>query len=445
MYVEVSAEGAWRFGSDSAEQPADQEQQDLSMLTTWLEDQIRRIRLPDLLIEVDNELRFSRHFFPDKEAPRTAEGVCQVVATVIAYGCNLGPQTMARLTRGVSYKQIKRVADWQLHEDVLRAALADVVNAISKLDTARVWEEARTSSSDGQRFLFPRKSVKRTYSHRLSDYALEFYSFITGNYAPFYTTPIECAERDAAYVLDGLLYHEADIDPEEHYTDTHGFTEINHAAFTLLEKRFCPRIRGLSKQRIYHVDPTRNYGPLKPMLSRRDRRIHLDWIAEHWDRIAQLFACFAYGHTTASVALKRLVAFGPNNHFYRATRELGRLFKTEFILAYLAQPELRRRVRQGLLKSEELHALARSVFYGKLGRADWRDFQRQMSAASSLLLVLASIIYWQIKEIERVIGEASEEDLALLRLDLLSHVSPIGWENVMLYGQYVLRRELVQV
>ena len=363
----------------------------------------------------------------------------------MAYGCNLGPQTMARLTRGVSYKQIKRIADWHLQEEVFRAALADIVNAISKLDTAKVWGQAKTSSSDGQRFLFPRRSVKRTYSHRLSDYALEFYSFIADNYAPFYSTTIECTERDAAYVLDGLLYHEADIDPEEHYTDTHGFTEVNYAAFTLLGKRFCPRIRGLAKQRIYHADPARDYGPLQAMLARRDRRIHLDWIAEYWDRIAQLFASFAYGHTTASVALKRLVSFGTSNHFYRATRELGRLFKTEFILEYLAEADLRRRIRQGLLKSEELHALARSVFYGKLGRVDWRDFQRQMSAASSLLVVLAAIIYWQIKEIERVIGEASEEELMPLRLELLSHVSPIGWENVMLYGQYVLRRELVSV
>ncbi len=68
--------------------------------------------------------------------------------------------------------------------------------------------------------------------------------------------------------------------------------------------------------------------------------------------------------------------------FLAAVRNLGRVFKTEFVLDYLTRPALRRQVRQGLLKSEELHALARSVFYGKLGRADWRDFRRQMSTAS---------------------------------------------------------------
>ena len=93
----------------------------------------------------------------------------------------------------------------------------------------------------GQRYLFPRKTLKATYSHRLGDYALEFYTFVADNYAPFYSTPIECTERDAAYVLDGLLYHESEIDPEEHYTDTHGYTELNFAAFAMFGKRFCPR------------------------------------------------------------------------------------------------------------------------------------------------------------------------------------------------------------
>ena len=85
------------------------------------------------------------------------------------------------------------------------------------------------------------------------------------------------------------------------------------------------------------------------------------------------------------------------DRFYRATRELGRVFKTEFILDYLSQPALRTRIRRGLLKGEQLHALARCVHYGRLGRLDQRDFERQTGAASCLLHILAAIIYWQIR------------------------------------------------
>ena len=443
-YVTFGENGVWCFGSDPAEQLDAGAEERLSALSQWIERQMRRVRLPDLLIEVDNELHFTRYLTPATAGHQTAQDVCEAVATVIAYGCNLGPHTMARLTRGVTYAQIKRIADWHLYEDVLRQALADVVNAISKLDTARVWGGGQSSSSDGQRFLFPRRTIKRTYSHRMGDYALEFYSFVADNYAPFYSTPIECTERDAAYVLDGLLYHEADLEIDEHYTDTHGYTECQFAAFAALGKRFCPRIRSLQQQRIYRADddPAR-YGPLWPMLEARDRRLRIDWVEEQWDQIGRFFCSMATGHTTASVAMKRIHAFGGGNHFYRAVRELGRVFKTEFILEYLARPTLRRRVRQGLLKSEELHALARSVFYGKLGRADWRDFRRQTSTASCLTLILACIVYWQIKELERVLASSGDE--TDLDFDLLVHVSPVGWDNVTLYGEYDIRRELIEL
>jgi hypothetical protein len=99
--------------------------------------------------------------------------------------------------------------------------------------------------------------------------------------------------------------------------------------------------------------------------------------------------------------------------------------------------------RRGLLKGEQLHALARCVHYGRLGRLDQRDFERQTGAASCLLLILAAIIYWQIREIDRVLSEAGS-DADDLNFELLSHISPIGWDNVLLYGEYQLNRSLVR-
>ena len=62
----------------------------------------------------------------------------------------------------------------------------------------------------------PHKVLQPTYSTRFNDFALEFYSFVVAdNYAPFYSRPIECTDRDALFVLDGMLYHESDLDLEE--------------------------------------------------------------------------------------------------------------------------------------------------------------------------------------------------------------------------------------
>jgi hypothetical protein len=98
-----------------------------------------------------------------------------------------------------------------------------------------------------------------------------------------------------------------------------------------------------------------------------------------------------------------------------------------------------------LLKGEQLHTLDRDVFYGKRGRIAARELEEQMNTCSCLTLILACIIYWQAREIERVIEEL-QPDLPEFRIDLglLEHISPIGWDNVLLYGQYSIDRSLIR-
>jgi TnpA family transposase len=110
---------------------------------------------------------------------------------------------------------------------------------------------------------------------------------------------------------------------------------------------------------------------------------------------AVLRHAFAACTSSASTALKRLNSFTDKNHFYRANRELGRIFKTEFILQFLSDPATRKRVRRGLLRGEEIHALARQVAYGKHGVLTTRDLEGQRNTSSCLTLIMACIIYWQ--------------------------------------------------
>ena len=68
----------------------------------------------------------------------------------------------------------------------------------------------------------------------------------------------------------GSSYHESEIDPEEHYTDTHGYTELNFAAFAMFGKRFCPRIRGLHRQWIYWIDPDKGSTQIAVEIQHKD-------------------------------------------------------------------------------------------------------------------------------------------------------------------------------
>ena len=142
--------------------------------------------------------------------------------------------------------------------------------------------------------------------------------------------------------------------------------------------------------------------------------------------------------------MKRLNGYSGKNHFYRANRELGRIFKTEHILQILSDKNMRQRIRRGLLKGEQIHALARDLNYGKRGRINKADLHEQKMSCSCMTLILACIIYWQAKEINRVVLECNPESNNI-DLALIEHISPIAWDNVILYGEYVLDRTLIHV
>ena len=59
--------------------------------------------------------------------------------------------------------------------------------------------------------------------------------------------------------------------------------------------------------------------------------------------------------------------------------------------------------------------------------------------------IIACVIYWQAKEISRVVRWCRpKEGGETIDVTLLGHVSPIEWDNVILYGQYILDRAQVR-
>ena len=70
---------------------------------------------------------------------------------------------------------------------------------------------------------------------------------------------------------------------------------------------------------------------------------------------------------TASLILRKLAAYPRQNSLATGLREYGRLERTLFTLKWLRDPALRRRVTGGLNKGEARNALARTVFFHRLG------------------------------------------------------------------------------
>jgi TnpA family transposase len=163
-------------------------------------------------------------------------------------------------------------------------------------------------------------------------------------------------------------------------------------------------------------------------------------IGSHWEEILRLATSIKQGTVTASLMLRKLGAYPRQNGLAMALRELGRLERTQFILQWLQDPQLRRRVHVGLNKGEARNALARAVFFNRLGELRDRRYENQRYRASGLNLVVAAIVLWNTVYLERAVAALRQRSQAVAD-ELLSHLSPLGWEHINLTGDYVWNRK----
>ena len=396
------------------------------------------VKITEVLMEVDAWTDFTRHFTHIKNGAG-AKDKTPLLTAILADGINLGLSKMAESCPGTTYAKLSWLQAWHIRDETYAAALAELVNAQHRQPFAENWGDGSTSSSDGQNFRVGGRA--ESTGHINPKYGSEpgrtLYTHISDQYAPFNTKVVNVGVRDSTYVLDGLLYHESDLRIEEHYTDTAGFTDHVFGLMHLLGFRFAPRIRDLGDTKLYVPKETKTaYPALSPLIG---GTLNIQRIRSHWDEILRLATSIKKGTVTASLMLRKLGSYPRQNGLAVALREFGRIERTLFILNWLQSVELRRRVHAGLNKGEARNALARAVFFCRLGEMRDRSFERQRYRASGLNLVTAAIVLWNTVYLARATQALKSHDQPFDD-SLLQYLSPLGWEHINLTGDYLWRQ-----
>jgi TnpA family transposase len=368
------------------------------------------VKITELLMEVDAWTGFTRHFTHLKTGAAAGDTTLPLTA-VLADGINLGLTKMAEACPGVTYARLSWLQAWHIRDETYSAALAELVNAHRCHPFAAWWGDGTTSSSDGHRFKAggTAEAMGNVNPKYGSDPGVQFYTHVSDQYAPFHTKVINVGVRDATYVLDGLLYHESDLRIEEHYTDTAGFTDHVFALMHLLGFRFAPRIRDLADKRLFMPGKQADYPALAALFGGASNTRN---IRSHWDEILRLASSIRQGTVTASLMLRKLGSYPRQNGLATALRELGRIERTLFMLDWLQNLDLRRRVNAGLNKGEARNALSRAVFFNRLGEMRDRSFENQRYRAGGLTLLTAAIVLWNTVYLERAVQAPPEPRLS---------------------------------
>ena len=396
------------------------------------------VRIEQLLMEVDRLTGFSRHFTPVQgHQARPPHFYKTLMAALISQATNLGVVAMRASVQGLSVDMLRHVLQDFVREDTLTAANAEIVNRHHALPLSAVHGTGTLSSSDAQRFGIRASSLLASYYPRYYGYydkAIGIYTHISDQYGVYSTKVISCSPREALYVLDGLLENNTILQIREHTTDTHGYTEIVFALCHLLGFYFMPRIRDLKDQQLYRLDRLGNYGVFTPLLT---KTADLTIVEEQWDEMLRVALSLKQRTAPAHVIVQRLTNSFPADRLAKAFTNLGRVIKTQYILRYLTDRDLRRTVQLQLNKGEYRHKLPRRIFFADQGEFTTGDYEEIMNKASCLSLVSNAILYWNTLKITEIVDTLRAQGEEIDK-DTVSHISLLPFRHVIPNGTYFI-------
>ena len=287
-------------------------------------------------------------------------------AGVIGYGCNLGIGKIAKISSNINQSELENTVNWYFSPDNLIDANDKILQLTNRLQFPNIYNRKdglMHTSSDGKKYSIGVDSLNASYSYKYcgQDMGVTSYSFIDPRHMLFYSTVFSAAEREAHYVIDGLMHNDV-VKSDIHSTDTHGYSEIIFGVTHLLGISFAPRIKNFKKQRLYSFEKESVLKALGYKIL-PSGRIDINLIAELWDEILRFVATIKLKVVTASQLFRRLSSYSRQHPLYRALKQFGRIIKSLFLLRYIDDVELRQTIEKQLNKLESANKFDGAIFY----------------------------------------------------------------------------------
>jgi TnpA family transposase len=318
-------------------------------------------------------------------------------AGIMGYGCDIGHRKLAQISNRINENELGNVVRWYFSLQNVQAANDRILQFISQLDLPRIYQakpEKLHTSSDGQKRETENDSLNANYSFKYfgQNKGSSTVGFIDARNFMWYSTVISSAEREAAYVIDGLMYNNV-VKSDIHSTDTHGYSEVIFASTCFLRFEFAPRIKGLHKQNLYAFKPRKHYDEQEFVLL-PTRCIQESLIENDWDNILRFFATIQLKITSASQLFRRLNSYSKQHSLYQALKEFGKIHKSLFILKYYDDCAFRQSIEAQLNKIESSNKFSKAVSFGHSNEFLQSEKEEQEIAETCRRLIKNAIICW---------------------------------------------------
>ena len=233
-------------GSFHVRTPKQEEVEALS-LGTFFPDR-KYISMLEMLATVDRATSFLDEFEHWRiKSQRVRPSKKTLFAGIIGFGCDIGHRKLAQISKQIEEVDLDHAVNWHFSLQNVQGANDRILRLTDSMNLPNIYRrnsDRLHTSSDGQKFEVAVDSLNANYSFKYlgKEKGVSVVTFIDMRDLIWHSTVISSAEREAAYVIDGLMHNDV-IKSDVHSTDTHGYSEIIFGATFLLGFEFAPRIR----------------------------------------------------------------------------------------------------------------------------------------------------------------------------------------------------------
>jgi TnpA family transposase len=364
-----------------------------------------------------------------------------LLAGIIGLGCAIGTRKMAQISHPLNEAELEYTVNWFFSPEGAQAANDRVVQLMDRLELPNLYRRIPGqlhTSSDGQKFEVHVDSLNANYSFKyFGKYqGVSVYTFLDERNFFWHSTVFSAADRESAYVLDGLLHNDV-VKSDIHSTDTHGYTEAIFGATHLLGFSYAPRIKNLKRQQLY-------LGKTRRELDRSQWKItpagyiEDEVIVAQWDEILRLMTTLTLKEVTASELFRRLNSYSKQHSLYRALKAFGRIMKSLFLLRYIDDVTLRQAIAGQLNKIELAHRFTRAVSVGNPREFLQAEKHEQELAEGCKRLIKNCLVCWNYLYLSQKLAETTDAEQRERLLHALAHGSVVAWGHFNLLGEYDL-------
>lgn len=390
----------------------------------------------DVLKETDLRVYFSQFLRSGTERSHMEKATLQrrLLLCRFGLGTNTGIKSMAS-GPGDDYKDLLYIRRRFLSIEGLRHAITQVVNATLDVRLPQIWGQATTAcSSDSKQFGAWDQNLLTEWHLRYGGRGVMVYWHVEKNAACIYSQFKRVSSSEAAAMIKGVLRHCTEMEVERQYVDSHGQNMVAFAFCKFLGFELMPRLKGISRQKLYRTEADQIFPNLDPIMA--SRAINWELIEEQLDAVVKHVVALKLEMVDTESPLRRFTRNNIQHPVYKAFVELGKAIKTIFLCRYIASEELRREIHEGLNMVESWNSTNGFIFYGKGAELATNKRENRKMGLLCLHLLQASLVYINTLMIQRVLREP--EWLERMTIRDLAALSPLLTQHINQYGRFEL-------